>query len=160
MGDFTHLVEGCAVMVDVSLKPQTERVAKSGVVIDAGSVNLQKILSKEAQRELANTIRMAAIQAAKKTSELIPLCHPLSLEAMECAVEFKNHLILIECTAKTSGKTGVEMEAMTGSAIAALTAYDMIKSKCRGAVIQNLSLKSKEGGKSGVWKNNLKVTSL
>lgn len=86
MGDFTHLVEGCAVMVDVSLKPQTERVAKSGVVIDAGSVNLQKILSKEAQRELANTIRMAAIQAAKKTSELIPLCHPLSLEAMELSL--------------------------------------------------------------------------
>src|SRR3989338_418504 len=123
MGDFTHLVKGKAVMVDVSHKPQKARVAKSVAVVETGDIHLQKHISKEAQRELINTIRMAAIQAAKKTSELIPLCHPLSLEQVECVVEFKNNLVLIECTAKTSGKTGVEMEAMTGAAIAALTAY-------------------------------------
>ncbi|MBI3019660.1 MAG: cyclic pyranopterin monophosphate synthase MoaC [Deltaproteobacteria bacterium] len=160
MGDFTHLAKGKAVMVDVSLKPQTARVAKSAACVDTGGVDLQKTLSKEAQRELATTIRISAICAAKKTSELIPLCHPLALENVECFVQFKNHLIVIECTAKTSGKTGVEMEAMLGAAIAALTAYDMIKSKCPGATIRHIGLKSKEGGKSGVWKNTTKVMSL
>lgn len=157
MGDFTHLVKGKAVMVDVSHKPQTQRSAKSMALVDTGDIDLQKTLSKEAQRELASTIRIAAIYAAKKTSELIPLCHPLALENVECFVEFKDHRIVIECTAKTSGKTGVEMEAMTGAAIAALTAYDMVKSKCRGATIRHISLRSKEGGKSGVWKSNTKV---
>ncbi|MBI3016960.1 MAG: cyclic pyranopterin monophosphate synthase MoaC [Deltaproteobacteria bacterium] len=157
MGDFTHLVKGKAVMVDVSHKPQTQRTAKSMACVDTGEVNLQKILSKEAKQELATTIRISAICAAKKTSQLIPLCHPLALENIECFVQFKNHLIVIECTAKTSGKTGVEMEAMTASAIAALTAYDMIKSKCPQAIIQHISLRSKEGGKSGVWKSTTKV---
>ena len=160
MGDFSHLKKGKAQMVDVSSKPQTHRRATSMAVVDTGKIDLKKALSKEAQRELASTIRMAAIQAAKKTSELIPLCHPLALESVDCFVEFKNHVIVIECSAKTSGKTGVEMEAMTGSAIAALTAYDMVKSKCPEAYIQHVSLRYKEGGKSGVWKNNTKVTSL
>ena len=160
MGDFTHLIKGKAVMVDVSPKVPTQRLAKSVACVETGNINLQKELSLDAQKELMAIIRISAIAAAKKTSELIPLCHPLSLEQVECAIEFKNNLILIECTAKTSGKTGVEMEAMTGAAIAALTAYDMIKSKCRGAIIRNLSLKSKEGGKSGVWKKNIEAISL
>ena len=157
MGDFTHLVQGKAVMVDVSHKTETQRRATSQALISTGDINLQKELSQEAQKELSSTIRIAAIQAAKKTSELIPLCHPLALEIVECEVKFKECAIVIECSAKTSGKTGVEMEAMTASAIAALTAYDMIKSKCPGAIIQHISLRSKEGGKSGVWKNTTKV---
>lgn len=160
MGDLSHLKRGKAVMVDVSRKQETSRIAKSIAVVYTGKINLQKELSQEAQRELSTTVRIAAIQAAKKTSELIPLCHPLDLENIECSVEFKEHLIWIECFAKTSGKTGVEMEAMVGCSIGALTVYDMIKSKCPEALIQHISLRYKEGGKSGVWKNDLKVTLL
>src|SRR3989338_214415 len=152
MGDFTHLKKGKAVMVDVTQKTPSERIAKSKAHVQTGSINLKKELSQKAQQELALTIRLSAIQAAKKTSELIPLCHPLSLSFVECEVEFKENKILIICTAKTKNTTGVEMEAMVGASIGALTAYDMIKSKCRDTSIEKIQLVYKEGGKSGVWK--------
>lgn len=160
MGDFSHLKEDQATMVDVGDKKPSQRIAASRASVRTGKFNIKKELSTKAQNELISVIRIAGICAAKKTSELIPLCHPLSLSQVDCSVELKENEIVMECTAKTVGITGVEMEAMTGAAIAALTCYDMIKSQCPEATIENIFLLSKEGGKSGVWKRKSPLTSL
>ncbi len=157
MADFTHLIQGKAVMVDVTSKNSTQRMAKAGSLIDTGIVCIEKELSEKAKQELKAVIRIASIQAAKKTSELIPFCHPLVLTHVDCAVDIKKNKILIECMVKTTGSTGVEMEAMVGASLGALAAYDMIKSKCKGAEIQRVSLEYKEGGKSGVWKRPIQA---
>lgn len=149
----THLDDsGQARMVDVGAKPDTERTA-----IAAGEVYLQAetlALIREGQMKKGDVLsvaRIAGIMAAKRTSELIPLCHPIALTQVEVHLELDDALpgVTIRAAARTVGKTGVEMEALTAVSVAALTVYDMIKAVERMARIQNIHLVEKHGGRSG-----------
>ncbi len=149
----THLDEnGQAHMVDVSAKPDTERTA-----IARGEVHLRietlALISQGLMKkgDVLGVARIAGIQAAKKTSELIPLCHPLPIHQVQIQVDLDEQLpgIKIEARVKTSGKTGVEMEALTAVSVAALTIYDMVKAVERSAHIENIRLVEKHGGRSG-----------
>ena len=155
MAEFTHLdAEGNARMVDVGEKPATRReaVARALVVMQPQTLALLASGSHKKGDVLA-AARIAGIQAAKKTSDLIPLCHPLMLESVAVDFELKESLPGVEITARCrlSGKTGVEMEALTAASIAALTIYDMCKAVDRGMTIQSVGLLEKRGGKSGDW---------
>ena len=150
---FTHIDDqGKAVMVDVSKKAESFRVA-----VAAGKVTMQKktlemiLENKVAKGNVIETARIAGIMAAKKTAELIPLCHPLPLEkvSVEMEPDIENSAIQIKASASVTSKTGVEMEALTAVSIAALTIYDMIKATDREAVISDIVLIEKSGGKSG-----------
>lgn len=139
-------------MVDVSGKPETERVAMAKGLVRMKSETLDQIKQGQTKKgEVLVTAQLAGIMAAKKTPELIPLCHPIPVD--EVTVDFKldqkNSTIEITSTAKSTGKTGVEMEAMTATAVAALTIYDMCKGVDRGIKIENIRLVEKSGGKSG-----------
>ncbi len=102
---------------------------------------------------IAEVARCAGLLAAKRTSELIPLCHPLPLEHVELVIEPRGEdLLEVRCSARTTGKTGVEMEALTGAALAALAIYDMTKALDKGITIERLELREKTGGKSGTWR--------
>jgi cyclic pyranopterin phosphate synthase len=140
-------------MVDVSAKPETVRVAIARAQIElTPQVRAMVLEGTLAKGEALAVARIAGIQAAKETSRLIPLCHPLALDQVE--VQFAavgEAAIAIDCTARCRGATGVEMEAMTGAAVAALTLYDMCKAACRGARITAVELRHKSGGKSGTW---------
>jgi cyclic pyranopterin phosphate synthase len=157
MNDFTHLNKsGEANMVDVSAKADTSRLAIAQARVVLGETILQQIRAQTiAKGDLLATARIAGIQAAKKCSELIPLCHPLplhkvSIDIVEFSEEQKSGLAIVaSCT--TSGKTGVEMEALTAASIAALTVYDMCKALDKGIVIEGVQLLEKHGGKSGHW---------
>jgi cyclic pyranopterin monophosphate synthase len=143
---------GAARMVDVSRKDATVREAKAEAVIVLSRAAFKAALSGNAKKgDVLAAARVAGIMAAKKTSELIPLCHPIALA--NATIEFetvkKRHAIRILATAKTTGQTGVEMEALTAASIAALTIYDMVKAIDRGAVIESVRLLAKSGGKSG-----------
>lgn len=151
MGDYSHLIEGSARMSDISDKEVSYRVAISSAIVDTGKINITRELSEQSMQELISVIRISAIQAAKYTCHLIPLCHPIPLNRIECNVQIQDKKIVIECCASTQAKTGVEMETMTAASIAALTAYDMIKSRCPEAQITHIALQHKEGGKSGIW---------
>ena len=153
----THLDDhGNAHMVDVADKPVTRRRA-----IAAGFVEMQPetealITGGTAKKgDVLAAARIAGILAAKRTSDLIPLCHPISLTHVSVELEASEDMfrrgIVITATAETDGKTGVEMEALTAASIAALTIYDMCKAVDRGMVISDVRLLSKEGGKSGTW---------
>lgn len=149
----THLDEnGQAHMVDVSAKPETERtaVARGEVHLHIETLELirQGLMKKG---DVLGVARIAGIQAAKKTSELIPLCHPLPIHQVQIQMDLDEHLpgIKIEARVKTSGKTGVEMEALTAVSVAALTIYDMVKAVERSAHIENIRLVEKHGGRSG-----------
>jgi len=153
MKKLTHLDKsGRPKMVDISSKPETERraVAKGVVRMKPETLELIK-QGKTKKGEVLVTAQLAGIMAAKRTSELIPLCHPIPID--EVKVEFrldeKNSAIEITSTAKSMGRTGVEMEALTATAVAALTIYDMGKSVERGMKIENIRLIEKSGGKSG-----------
>ncbi|CAA0118685.1 Cyclic pyranopterin monophosphate synthase [Halioglobus japonicus] len=155
MSQLTHLDEhGAARMVDVGDKAETERIA-----VAAGFVTMQPqtmaLLEQGAHKkgDVLAVARIAGIQAAKKTSDLIPLCHPLMLTSVEVsfALEAVKNRVSIEARCKVSGKTGVEMEALTAVSVAALTIYDMCKAVDRGIEIGGLCLLHKEGGKSGAW---------
>ncbi|HZY45693.1 MAG TPA: cyclic pyranopterin monophosphate synthase MoaC [Anaerolineae bacterium] len=149
----THLDEhGHARMVDVGGKADTKRVAIARGEVHLSHATIDLILSHTAPKgDVFAAARLAGIMAAKKTSELIPLCHPLSLTHL--SVDLKGHLAtgIVEITAQaeTTGKTGVEMEALTAVSVAALTVYDMIKAVQRDARIMNVRLIEKHGGKSG-----------
>lgn len=153
MSKFTHLDEhGAARMVDVSAKEPTEREASGEALILMSQEAFAAVASGEAPKgDVLATARLAGIMAAKRTAELIPLCHPLALT--KASIEFEllepEHSIRVLSTVKTTGPTGVEMEALTAASIAALTIYDMIKAIDRQAVIGEVRLKSKSGGKSG-----------
>jgi cyclic pyranopterin phosphate synthase len=153
--DFTHFDEnGKAIMVDVSEKPDTSRVAVARGFIAMKPETLGLIAEGTAAKgDVLGVARVAAIQAAKKTAELIPLCHPISLTRVK--VEFDldkgRHRVACTATAETIGKTGVEMEALTAASVGLLTIYDMCKAVDRGMVIESVRLMRKEGGKSGVW---------
>ena len=153
MTGLSHLDEdGKAKMVDVSSKADTTREAKAEAVIFLSAHAFDLIMSGEAPKgDVLAAARLAGIMAAKKTSELIPLCHPLTLS--HAGIEFvplpDDHAIRIIANAKTMGPTGVEMEALTAASVAALTIYDMVKAVDRSAHIETLRLLSKSGGKSG-----------
>lgn len=141
-------------MVDVGAKAETERVARAAGSIRMQASTLALIRDGEAKKgDVLGVARIAAIQAAKRSSELIPLCHPLPLTRV--AVEFRldeaASQVHCEVTAQTVGRTGVEMEALTAVSVALLTVYDMCKAADRGMVIDNIRLLEKLGGKSGHW---------
>ncbi|ABC63396.1 cyclic pyranopterin monophosphate synthase MoaC [Erythrobacter litoralis] len=153
MSQLTHLDDsGAAHMVDVGGKPATERLARAGGTIRMSAEALAAIKAGDAPKgDVLGTARIAGIMAAKKTGELIPLCHPLALDAVDVAFEFGEREIAVTATASLTGKTGVEMEALTAASVALLTIYDMAKALDKGMVIEGLRLLEKRGGKSGHW---------
>jgi cyclic pyranopterin phosphate synthase len=156
MSSLSHLgASGEARMVDVSDKPATERVAiaEGRVVMHAKTLAL--IRSGDAKKgDVLGTARIAGIMAAKRTHELIPLCHPIALSrvAVDLALEETPPSVVVRAEAKTVGPTGVEMEALTAVAVACLTVYDMAKAADRGMRIEAVRLVEKRGGKSGLWR--------
>lgn len=154
MSKLTHLGEdGAARMVDVGGKPQTQRRAVASGRIAMSAQALAAIRDGDAPKgDVLATARIAGIMAAKRTGELIPLCHPLGLEAVTVDFAYEEGAIRVTATASLTGKTGVEMEAMTAASIALLTIYDMAKAIDKGMVISELRLIAKTGGKSGDWR--------
>lgn len=154
-GEFTHFDDqGRAVMVDVGAKADTARQAIATGMIRMAPATLDMIASGGAKKgDVLGVARVAAIQAAKRTSELIPLCHPLALTRLSVDFELDADASCVRCTviAETTGKTGVEMEALTGVGVGLLTIYDMCKAVDRGMTIGDVRLLRKAGGKSGVW---------
>ena len=153
MGTFTHLdAEGRVRMVDVGAKPPTDRRATAQAVVVMQPETLTRITDQRIKKgNVLETARIAGIMAAKKTAELIPMCHPLNLR--HAAVDFfpdpDRHRIRIEASVRVIDQTGVEMEALTAASVAALTIYDMCKSYDRGMAITDTWLVAKSGGKSG-----------
>jgi len=154
MNDLTHLSEdGAARMVDVGDKAETKRVAIASGCISMSQDALTAIRAGDAPKgDVLGTARIAGILAAKRTGELIPLCHPLGLEAITLDFEIEEDAVRATATASLTGKTGVEMEAMVAVSTALLTIYDMAKAIDKGMVIGAVRLMEKRGGKSGVWK--------
>ena len=152
----THLDEkGAARMVDVTAKAVTERIAVAEATVLMRPETFAMIVEgRHAKGDVFAVARIAGIQAAKRTSELIPLCHPLMLSSVkvELVPEPGSHSVRIEATCKLAGQTGVEMEALTAASIAALTLYDMCKAVDKGMTITGVRLLEKSGGKSGDWK--------
>jgi len=155
MSKLSHVdAEGRASMVDVSAKDSTERTATAEAVITLSAEAFRLVVSGTAKKgDVLATARIAGIMAAKKTSDLIPLCHPLALSHV--GVDFEplaeKNAFRIIASAKTTGPTGVEMEALTAASVAALTVYDMVKAVDKGAVIESIRLLTKSGGKSGSY---------
>ena len=139
---------GNARMVDVSAKPSTKRTATASAFVEL-SASVLAALPKNPKGNPLEVARFAGIQAAKRTSELIPMCHPLPLAHIDVEAEIVTGGVSIHATAATTGQTGVEMEALTAASIAALTVYDMTKALDKSIVIRNLQLEAKTGGKSG-----------
>jgi cyclic pyranopterin phosphate synthase len=150
----THLdAVGAAHMVDVGGKPATARRAVASGRITMSAEALAAIRAGNAPKgDVLGTARLAGIMAAKRTGELIPLCHPLGLEAVNVEFAYEANAIRATAAASLTGKTGVEMEAMTAASIALLTIYDMAKAIDKGMVIEGVRLIAKSGGKSGDWK--------
>ena len=155
MGKLTHLDDkGQAHMVDVSAKAVTERIARAAATITMEPATLALILEGGVTKgDVLATARLAGIMAAKRTPDLIPLCHPLMLSkvSVELTPDAKRSCIDILATCKVAGQTGVEMEALTAASVAALTVYDMCKAVDRGMTISGIQLLHKSGGKSGTW---------
>ena len=151
----SHLDErGRARMVDVSAKPATDRAATARAVVRVSGASAAAIQAGNAPKgDVLAVARIAGIQAAKRTSELIPLCHPLALTfiGVEAEIDVDAGEIVLIAEARTSGPTGVEMEALTAVAVAALTVYDMVKGIERDAEIISVALLEKSGGRSGDW---------
>ena len=144
-------------MVDVGDKAVTSRLAVARAQIRMKPETLSVILASELSKgDALATSRIAAIQAAKKTSDLIPLCHPLPITKVSVELRADHALpgIVIEVTCKVRGQTGIEMEALTAASVAALTVYDMAKSIDRGMVIEQVMLIEKSGGKTGEWRSD------
>ena len=149
---FSHIDSGGnPAMVDVSGKAETTRIAVAEAIVNPGKEIMQKLSGNEIQTKkgpVFQTARLAGIMAAKKTSDLIPLCHPLPIEDCKVNVEVNGDLISIRSTVKTTGKTGVEMEALTAVTVAALTVYDMCKALSHNIRIEHVRLIEKSGGKN------------
>jgi len=156
--DLTHFdAAGQAHMVDVGAKPETERMARAAGRIRMLPTTLALIVAGDAKKgDVLGIARIAAIQAAKRTGDLIPLCHPIPLTrvAVEFSVDEANSTIGCEVVAQTVGRTGVEMEAMTAISVDLLTVYDMCKAVDRGMAIEEIRLLEKSGGKSGHWRRS------
>jgi cyclic pyranopterin phosphate synthase len=141
-------------MVDVGEKPATQRAARARAILKVSPETARKVAEGDAPKgDVLGVARIAGIQAAKRTSELIPLCHPLALSfvGVEASIDVETGEIELVAEARTTGPTGVEMEALTAASVAALTVYDMVKAIERGAEIASVALLSKSGGRSGSW---------
>ena len=153
MTTFTHInSQGEANMVDVSAKAETVREARAEAIVTMSKETLAMIVEgKHHKGDVFATARIAGIQAAKRTWELIPLCHPLLLSKVEVNLEplLETNQVRIQSLCKLTGKTGVEMEALTAASVAALTIYDMCKAVQKDMVIEHVRLLEKSGGKSG-----------
>jgi cyclic pyranopterin phosphate synthase len=155
--DFTHVRDGQPSMVDVSGKVANKRTAVAGVRVELGAEIIARFENKDLQGPkgpVMQTAIIAGTMAVKKTSDLIPFCHPLPVEHCGFVITPDESGIVIRCEVSTTGKTGVEMEAMTGASVAALTVYDMCKAMNKGIRIEDLHLVSKTGGKSGDYHAN------
>ncbi|MCW4114607.1 cyclic pyranopterin monophosphate synthase MoaC [Aurantimonas sp. MSK8Z-1] len=154
-GRLTHLdASGTASMVDVGDKAETERVARAEGVVTMAPETLALILAGDTKKgDVLAVSRIAGIMAAKRTHELIPLCHPLMLNKVAVEIEADEALpgLRVTAMAKVGGKTGVEMEALTAVSVACLTIYDMAKAVDRGMTISGIRLLEKSGGRSGHW---------
>jgi len=152
----THLDEsGAANMVDVAEKPVTERIAVAEGAVIMAPATLAMIRAGDAKKgDVIGTARIAGIMAAKRTHELIPLCHAIALSAITIDIEPDDALpgLLVRATAKVADRTGVEMEALTAVALACLTIYDMAKAADRGMEVTAIRLVEKRGGRSGTWR--------
>jgi len=158
MSKLTHLDEaGHAHMVDVSGKSDTDRMATATAIVQLTEAAMDVLLGGNLKKGDALAVaRIAGIMAAKKTSELIPLCHPLPITKVSVDLEpdRATQQVLITATVKTRGQTGVEMEALTAASTAALTLYDMMKAVDKGLTITSIQLEEKQGGKSGIWRRS------
>ncbi|MGI3778443.1 MAG: cyclic pyranopterin monophosphate synthase MoaC [Janthinobacterium lividum] len=146
-------------MVDVSAKPETARVATARARVSMQPATLRLVREGTAAKgDVLGTARLAGIMAAKRTAELIPLCHPLPISAVELALEAVEDAhgcaVEVAATVRTTGRTGVEMEALTAASVAALTVYDMLKAVDRGMRVDGLRVVHKDGGKSGAFRQD------
>src|SRR5215467_6326410 len=150
----THIDRGGAArMVDVSPKPATGRVAVAAGFVRMSAATLDLVLSGNAKKgDVLGAARIAGIMAAKKTHELIPLCHPLAISNVEIDITAERDGLAVRATVKVTGQTGVEMEALTAVSVACLTVYDMVKAVERGVAIEAIRLVEKRGGKSGHYR--------
>ena len=153
MNDFTHIDDkGKATMVDVGAKQITHRVAVARSIVYLPDEVLAKLIDRDIQTKKGSVFQtaiIAGIMASKKTGELIPLCHPLGLENCSITIEINEQKeLVIDCTASITAKTGIEMEALVGASIAALTVYDMCKALSHDIVIKETKLMQKTGGKN------------
>ncbi len=149
----THLDEGGATrMVDVGGKEVVARRALARATVRMSRETAAAVAAGDAPKgDVLGTARIAGIQAAKRTSELIPLCHPLALDHVDVSCRVVEDAVIVEAGASVTARTGVEMEAMTAAAVAALTVYDMVKGLERGVRIESVELREKSGGRSGPW---------
>jgi cyclic pyranopterin monophosphate synthase len=156
MGELTHLDEhGAARMVDVGEKPQTARRAVARALVRMDPATAARVAAGDAPKgDVLGTARIAGIQAAKRTGELIPLCHPLPLDHVDvdAEVDAETGTVTITAEARVTARTGVEMEALTAASVAALTVYDMVKGLEKGVEIASVVLLEKSGGRSGEWR--------
>ena len=155
-GRLTHLdAQGAARMVDVSAKEVTARRAVARALVRMSPDTAAAVAAGDAPKgDVLGTARIAGVLAAKRTGELIPLCHPLGLDHVDvdAAVDAAAGTVTLTATAAVTARTGVEMEAMTAAAVAALTVYDMVKGLERGVVVERVELLEKSGGRSGAWR--------
>ena len=154
MGKLTHLDDqGRARMVDVSGKPDTAREAVAEGRVTMSAETLALVVTGTAKKgDVIAAAEIAGVMAAKRTSDLIPLCHPLALSSAKVSVEPVEGGLKVTARVKTTGPTGVEMEALTAVSVACLTLYDMLKAAEKGMVIEGVRLLEKTGGKSGAWR--------
>ncbi len=155
MDKLSHFDEsGASRMVDVGAKQVSRRVARASAILRMATETLTLIRDKSAAKgDVVEVARLAGIMAAKRTPDLIPLCHPLAIESVTLDFAFVNEKTLrIEATVQVESKTGVEMEALTAVSVAALTVYDMCKAVDRGITIEQIQLEEKSGGRSGHWR--------
>ncbi|KTR25040.1 cyclic pyranopterin monophosphate synthase MoaC [Curtobacterium sp. Csp1] len=153
--DLSHVrADGSAHMVDVSEKDVTDRSATATATLVTRADVVDRILDGSLPKgEVIGTARIAAIMAVKKTSDLVPLCHPLPIAGVQVDITGDGDRVRIEVSVRTTSRTGVEMEALTGASVAALTVYDMVKAVDRAAVITEVRVLEKRGGRSGDWSN-------
>jgi cyclic pyranopterin phosphate synthase len=149
----SHITHGRARMVSVAAKAVTQRTARAEawVNVSPAIAKLLRATGGVAKGNTLETARLAGIMAAKRTAELIPLCHPLALDVVDITAALVGNRVRLESRVACAGRTGVEMEAMTAAAVAALTVYDMVKSAGKGATLGPIRLLEKTGGKSGDW---------
>ena len=158
MSELTHLdAQGTARMVDVGDKPATDRRAIARAVVRMSPETAAKVAAGDAPKgDVLGTARIAGVLAAKRTGELIPLCHPLGLDHVDvdATVDPAAGTVTLTAEARVTARTGVEMEAMTAASVAALTVYDMVKGLERGVEIASVALLEKSGGRSGTWRRD------
>jgi cyclic pyranopterin phosphate synthase len=158
MGELTHIDEhGNARMVDVGAKPQTARRAVARALVRMAPATAARVAAGDAPKgDVLGTARIAGIQAAKRTGELIPLCHPLPLDHVDvkAEVDAAAGTVTLTAEARVTARTGVEMEALTAASVAALTVYDMVKGLEKGVEIASVVLLAKSGGRSGEWRRD------